>query len=470
MGEDKEEPHSISYPIPELHTLKAIVAEIKRIAPPDFDFSKIVIVGVQHNLETTVALYKALQELGIKKIYTLGKSYSDSLPIVQAMEKNDIELIPSSKPYEPGQYQEATRVDIANLWKKASKGIKKDDIVIILDNGGRALAGTPPSIRLGDNKIAGIEQTQGGLYNPELKYLPFRVIEVASSAVKKNIEPAFIAKAALRKVDDTLENHKISKDTVIGVIGNGAIGGAIAKHLLTLGYRVAIYDDNESAFSPLKTHQRLYRMRSAQELIANSQCVFSCTGKDVTAGLSLSDLVTKSTLFVSCSSEDKEFLTALKAIARENAMIPDPLSNITVRSKNNSKMVFICGGYPINFDGQPWNIPANEIEPTQAMLLSAVIQAIFSASKAIDDGLTANGHERIMLSPELQRFAIGHWRTTPAGNQYSKSALDCFHDLEWIRKNSGGEYCENAILKKISFTKEETTTLTSTPPALKSHL
>lgn len=465
---DNEESNPRSYPIPQLITLDAMVSEIKRIVPPDFDFSKVVIVGVQHNLETTVTLYKALQQLGIKKIYTLGKCYSDSPPIIQVMKDSGIELIPSSTPRRPGQYHEAARIDIANLWKKAISGIKKDDIIIVLDDGGRALAGTPPNIRLGDNRIAGVEQTRSGLYIDEIGRLLFPVIEAASSAIKKLIEPAFIAKAVLRKVNNILANYKISKDTVIGVIGNGAIGGAIAEYLLELGYRVAIYDEDESAFSKIKTHQRFYRMESVKDLIANSQCVFSCTGKDVTQGLSLSGIVTKDTLFVSCTSEDKEFLSALKTISHENVIIPDPLSNITVVSKNGSQIVFARGGCPINFDGQPWNVPANEIEPTQTVLFNSIIQAIFSAKKAVGDGVTPNRHERLMLSPELQRFAIEQWRVTPAAKQYSESTLDCFRDLEWIRKNSGGEYRENAIFKKISLVKDDVVLLAASPPLLRS--
>jgi hypothetical protein len=103
-------------------------------------------------------------------------------------------------------------------------------------------------------------------------------------------------------------------------------------------------------------------------------------------------------------------------------------------------MVFVRGGYPFNFNGKPWNVPANEIEPTQGALFGAVVQASQNATRAIGDGFTINYHHRLMLSPFIQRLIIDVWRKTPAATQHSDELLDCFQGAAWVKKNSGGEY------------------------------
>jgi len=65
-----------SYLIPSLAVINHMVAAVP--ANVRSQFEKTVLVACQHNLETTVTLYQAIKKLGIKKIYSVGKCYSDA--------------------------------------------------------------------------------------------------------------------------------------------------------------------------------------------------------------------------------------------------------------------------------------------------------------------------------------------------------------------------------------------------------
>lgn len=442
------------YAIPALEVIDRMITVI----PEDIrsQFKRTILVGCQHNLETTVTIYQAMKKLGIRKIYSVGKCYSDSEIIKTAMLEEGICLMPSNKPSNPGEFQEVCRQDIRAMWDRCAKEFEDDiETIIVLDDGGRCLEEMPPYIRL-NYRVAGIEQTRGGLYSPILQELPFPVIEVASSALKRKIEPIFIVKALIKELEektrDIVNIFNFSKKTVIGIIGNGAIGSAVAQYFSSLGYTVTVYDESKDIFTSTSTKSKFYRMPSREALISNSQCIFGCTGKDVLHDIPLLDIVTKDTIFISCTSEDREFLSTLKTISsKKNIVISDPLDaldDIVCLSKNQSKVVFVRGGYPFNFNGKPWNVPANEIEPTQGTLLGAVIQAVICAKKPSNDGFTVNRTERLMLDPHIQRFVIETWRKTPAATQHPRELLDYFSQLEWTKKNSGGAYCPKDLIRQ----------------------
>jgi hypothetical protein len=80
--------------------------------------------------------------------------------------------------------------------------------------------------------MAGIEQTRGGLYSPAINSLPFPLIEVASSAIKRHLESPLIVEAIIKKLHNALGTRKdIHLNTVFGVIGNGAIGSSVTRYL-----------------------------------------------------------------------------------------------------------------------------------------------------------------------------------------------------------------------------------------------
>jgi len=439
--ESKQESHF--HPIPKLMTLDTLANKFKEILG-DKTLNNVAVIAVQHNLETTVSLYRSIKALGVRKIFTLGKCYSDSPEIVKVLEvEKDVYLLPSTKPCRPGDYHKVVQRDVDNLWRFCLKEIKDQDIdtIIILDDGGRCLIGTP-AIVPHRYKMAGIEQTRGRLYHKELDRLPFSIVDVATSALKKYIEAPFIAKAVISTVDKVLRSYQLTQqNAVVGIIGKGVIGTALTQHLLSLKYMVNVYDEEEDAYVAGVT-----RMETIQGLVARSNCIFSCTGKDISQDITLADHVAQDTIFISCSSEDKEFHSELKKIAKKakNIIEIDPLKSFTTYSNtdSHSRMIFVNGGYPVNFNKSPWNVPQHEIEPTQAALFSAVIQGVFLAKRVVADGVTISKNERVMLLPEMQRFIVEMWQDEEAAKQFNKELLAHFKETSWIQKNSGGAHQE----------------------------
>lgn len=443
---------SKEYPIPELPLLDDMVAAIEKSEILEsFSLGNWVILGQQHMLETTATLLRALRKIGFKpyNMYFSGKCYSSAPEIEAQVRKMGVHLMPSNKPERLGEYERSSKEGIMKMWKQCVDDLKHKSIegILILDDGGRCLENMPEFIGL-KYKVAAVEQTRGGLYSESVNLLPFPLIEVASSAVKKFLESPLIAIAVLNQVKELLPKLELDLEvTTFGVIGNGAIGNALCKYLLSLGGNVVVFDENENAFQHI-VDKNLFRVSKREEVINNANIVFGCTGKDVTVGIDLRKLVKKDRIFISCTSEDKEFRSALKSAANENSIFIDTLSDITCFSENGAKITFLRGGFPINFNRKPWNVPANKIEVTQGLLLGGCVQAVLAATKAIGNGVTINHGTRQMLDPYLQQFVAMHWLPRQPKGEYSDKCMEVFNNPIWIRKNSGGTYCPNKLMNQ----------------------
>jgi len=92
-------------------------------------------------------------------------------------------------------------------------------------------------------------------------------------------------------------------------------------------------------------------------------------------GIDVLDIAKKDKVFVSCSSEDKEFLSLLRVIA-QNSPAVDPMTDVSCVSYSGSKILVLKGGFPINFDRTPSCVPARDIELTRGLLLGAVYKRL----------------------------------------------------------------------------------------------
>lgn len=439
------------YPIPKLPVIDDIVKLVKQsnLLP---NLNKTAIIGVQHVLETTVTLFDGLIEFGIKpeNMYFSGKCYSSAPEIEAQILKRGIKLMPAIKPRKPGDYAEVCRIGLENMWQVFSKDAetKNFDTIIILDEGGRCLEVMPKDIPL-IYKVAAIEQARGGLYSKALEIVPFPLVEVASSAAKKVLEAPLIANAILTRVKDILIRMNFSKNLVFGVIGNGVIGHAVCDYLLSLGCKVMVYDQNQNTFTNI-VNKNFYRVDSILEVILWSNVVLGCTGKDITEGVDIINLVKQDTTFISCTSEDKEFNSLLKEIAKsKNTINIDTLGDITCLSSNGSKIKILQGGFPINFNRKPWNVPANQIEVTQGLLLGGCIQAILNAKKLVGDGVTINKSTKHQsLNPYIQYFVANHWLSRHQDLQYAMKYKEIFKNIEWVKRNSGGVFFANELIEQ----------------------
>ncbi len=433
---------------PELPVLNRIVDLASSCQ--QINFENTAIVGVQHLLETTESLFQGLIDLGAKpeNLFFSGKFYSSSSDVVKSMKKAGVNLTPDSQSVEPGYYRAAKKVAVKYMWNEFLARADQSSIqkVIILDEGGGCFENIPDDVRF-NYEIAAIEQTRGGLYSPFINTLTFPLINVAMSAAKRFVEPPLISRAILERVQRLLPKYNLTAGHVCGVVGNGAIGFALVRHLLSEGFRVVVYDENENAFDGIISNN-CYRVGSVESVISNAHCIFGCTGKDVTQSIDALNFINTNKIFVSCSSEDVEFRSLLRSITAGTTFI-STLDDITYTTEYGHSVILARGGFPINFDNSPISVPSQDIQMTRGLLLGACIQAMLIARRPVGDGVTINSPMQIALDPYLQRLVVKFWKEECGDcRAYPPGFFEQFDDILWVIKNSGDKYYENPIFKE----------------------
>ena len=335
-----------------------------------------------------------------------------------------------------GEYNNSSTDKIHKMWEKCAQDIKNKKIkkIIILDEGGRCIEQIPNRF-LNEYQIIGIEQTRGGLYSQELTYRPFPIIEVASSAVKKYYESPIIADSVVRVViENILKKLKDNGEGLqYGIVGNGSLGLALARHFSSKR-KIFGYDRNNTNY-PEDLRGKLVPLSSAEGVIRNSDCIFFCTGQDSTKGINLFSLI-KDKIFISCSSEDKEFRTLLEEISRQSSRIKlnRPLEDLTFFTDSKDKIMLASGGFPINFDRTEKSDPP-EILLTRGLLMGSIIQAIYTES---DTDFSHSNHNGLMLDPHIQQYVLersAHYFP----EVFNRKTSGKYKDIKWIKDNSGGD-------------------------------
>ncbi len=428
-----------------------ILETVAKIGKELINFEDTAFFSVQHILKTNVPLFKHLIEDFKAKpnnIYLSGKGYSDSTVAEHGLKKLGLQYFKLESSYTTGQYQQHLRTHLKQVWHQFIDNLEKQNIkrVLIIDEGAHALE-TMPNFLCFEYAMAGIEQTRGGLYSPTVNSLPFPLVEVASSAIKRHLESPLIVEAVVKKLQVTLgARTDIHAKTVFGVIGNGAIGLNVTRYLLERGYTVVAYDENKDAFNDF-IHKNLYRVQNVNALIARADYILGCTGKDTLKdrAQSLLDSATNNQKLISCTSEDKEFYSLRKAMDTQSSIELDNRGDIVYFTKMGAKITLVNGGFPLNFDQSGESVPANDIQLTRALMLGACIQAGLRASKP-EGGTEIALTERIQLDANLQRFVAQQFRQYQPLNRYSLAQWQLSQDLNWIKNNSGGQACDNQAL------------------------
>ena len=425
----------------ELPLLDRIASQAPR---PHTSLSGIMLVCVQHLLETTGSLIQTLLSLGLnpKNIHILGKSYSSNSGVEDRLRGLGVNVVETGRQQHWGEYSSQLKADVSRLWNRVAEGVEaqRPHAVIVLDDGGFCIKGMPPWLL--DLPVVGIEQTMSGLSLLDVAP-PFPVIDVASSAAKQWIEPPMISEAVLAK----LQSYRLP-DSPIGVVGFGNIGKAMTRTLGRIQSPVLVFDESTG---PEGESGKTVFCNSLSELYSKSATIFGCTGKDTLAGNNWWRKLMGEKLLISCSSQDLEFRSVLISLNNGNHE-PAPqhqlTSEVTVPLAQG-KLRILRGGFPVNFDGSNESVPAADIQMTRGLLLSAILQAV---------SLIENGQAkplRTMLLPELQRLVVSEWIQIRASRKtcfepwlLNKFLLD---DFEWIAANSGGAHqeteCQHCAVK-----------------------
>ncbi|MGA2086723.1 MAG: hypothetical protein ABSG60_14525 [Terracidiphilus sp.] len=379
------------------------------------------IIGVQHLLGTTGSLIQEILYLGAEpsNIYLLGKHYSTNQDVLHELLRLGINVRVNRTVGKWGDFSKEFDTYVKQLWRdvRVAVGHDRKKGILILDDGGHCIASVPESL-LGCLPIAGVEQTTSGVTRiGEAPSIP--VVAVALSAAKSRIESPLISETVIKKMKEVIPPRRMRA----GVIGLGNIGLAIASALLSRGDQVFGYDLN------MVPVHGIAMCRNVGDLIAKSDFIFGCTGEDAT-GISWIDEVMGTKVFLSCSSEDREFRSLLTWLYRrmpsENRSSTD---RIEVRLPR-ATIQLLRGGFPVNFDLTDESVPLKDIQVTRSLLLGGLAQA----------SMASGSPGYIKLDSRLQRLVVQEWieQFPERRSTYGNSVIDQFSDLKWISEHSGG--------------------------------
>lgn len=330
---------------------------------PNLNLSSVKIVGVQHILETTHAMFRSLFERGLKpeNVSLIGKCYSTNQDVYHEMLSDGITVCPSSLDYHSHEsFDFQFKENISNFIEEEMKkplnlGISS---LIILDDGGKCLESMSDLPITQNLKIVGIEQTTSGYDLIKNKILPYPVINVARSPVKLEYESPLIAQAAIERIDKALAMLSTKPKKCL-IIGGGAIGKAIY-HKLNSYIQTDIFDTNKQ-FSSLS-------QENLPDILPKYDCIIGCTGR-TTIPKHQHKHLSPNTVLISASSSDREFEAV--HLRRQISPNSDCHSNLKING-----LYLLNSGFPINFDGERENIIPELIQLTIALITAGIIQSV----------------------------------------------------------------------------------------------
>jgi hypothetical protein len=217
-----------------------------------------------------------------------------------------------------GHYATAFIRDINWLWFQLTLHLNKTiENILVLDHGGHAVTFVPSEL-LEHYRIIGIEKR--GLP-------PFPMIDVANCFAKRYLESPLIAKAIVTKLVSLLP--KPSRKLHYGVAGLGSVGQAIIEQLLKRGQKLIVFDVNSELMKPFEQDSRFVGAKETRDLIATCDWIFGCSGRDISeSSIEQLRIAPHDKTLMSCSSEDKEFLSLVRFIDKQKPSISDLLDTL----------------------------------------------------------------------------------------------------------------------------------------------
>jgi S-adenosylhomocysteine hydrolase len=415
---------------PALPLLERVKAQFANRRAP---LHNVGMVCLQHLVETTGSLFEELIGLGLNPDHTfiLGKLYSTNPSVESRLRELGFQVLPSRAPNAWGTYETHLQVEIEEMWNNAASKFRSSSVdqIVALDDGGCVLASVPRSVRL-SLPVTGVEQTMSGIALQVAGQVHIPVVQVATSAVKKLLEPFLIQQAVFQRVS---QREFFRREISCGVVGLGSIGTAVLAALLERNSSVNVFDKQEDIANG-GLPPGVVRCSSLEELFRKSDCIFGCSGTDLLKGADWWKSISGSKVLVSCSSHDREFQTILKSLNDDQKKQSNKLADTVVRTQGGEWLV-MRGGFPANFDGSLESVAEADIQLTRALLMGGILDAAQLGTKP--DG----GYSSLMLSPRLQSFVVNQWLdlVPPKRDSYSPQILGIFRDTARIADYSAGE-------------------------------
>jgi len=157
----------------------------------------------------------------------------------------------------------------------------------------------------------------------------------------------------------------------VGVLGTGAIGGALIQKLARRGHTVFHFGlqpwDSSTEFvrRQREAQERIHRLDSSAEVVTRATVLFGCAGKDVLAK-DCDIAATAGKWFASCGSMDVEFASLIKTPGSKLQRPHNPFSTVVVPTSQGHAYV-LNGGFPVNFDRNQDSVPLSKIQFTRAL-------------------------------------------------------------------------------------------------------
>jgi S-adenosylhomocysteine hydrolase len=390
----------------EMPLLKAFVEERKSAQP----FAGVTALLIQHQLGNQGPQVQALVELGLdpRKIYWLDIPYTSSALFRQTIQERH--GIPKRNfwvnhcgvldPYATYQFVRTHDAFLRFLRKPPERLLVLDDGAYFLD--------AAMSFRKKLPHIAVVEQTSRGIANIRENAALARfarnypVINVARSRPKLELESPWIGTSVLlaltrhlRALARNAPQFTVKPDSPCLVIGYGAVGQQVAAYLRGIA-RVYVSDSLQSQTDLAKRDGFPVWDRSSQMDDPNAiefKLVIGCTGR---ASFAVGDhgFLDQHAVLVSASSGAVElsrsaFIDLATASPRDDLrlrtgrLVPNQVhQNIRIRLRDRS-LVFLNGGFPINFDGRLNSIPAKYMQPTAMLMVYGAIQGLTTPDRGI---------------------------------------------------------------------------------------
>jgi hypothetical protein len=388
----------------------------------------VMLFGVQHLMDQTLGLCWALNELGLAfdRVALCGKVYSYSPEAAGDLEALGVCIQAPTSARLGSSHSKNIVGDIRMLAERFAvrKSQVANPFILVLDDGGQALTNLlnllPPPFQ-----AAGVEQTASGFWQTGIGTLPFPVVDVGSSAVKRLCEPPIVIDAVMKRAQQRLSERPGIE--TIGIVGLGYIGAALTD-FLKQRYELSVFDNRPEALSPLPFRPAL----DCHEVIERSDVIFGCTGfdisRDIEAQLASRPLDARLREFMSLSSGDDEFF-ALRNLLIERSgnehdcyqagQIPDIAGRL-----GESNFRIARNGFPINFDNSRESAPLEVIQGTMAALTGALCQS----QRILREGRYA-GAGRYVLDLGFQQWLLRKWSrvlpksSRPRGGKRGPAAL-----------------------------------------------
>lgn len=388
-------------------------------------------VCCQHLLETTGSLFEVLIRLGAapSHVFIVGKVYSTHLQTAARMRSLGINVRDGTRAASFGQFDRAIGGDVHAMWKDAlaAGALEPPGRMVVLDDGGYC-ARTMPGNVIAARRCVVVEQTSSGMAGASGNGTwQTPVVAVATSAAKRLLEAPLVVDAVLRRLE-RFEHYRSGMS--VGILGLGALGCALLADLRSKGIPVCAFDSRPQAMRPATASEA---RASAELLIRDSGLVVGCSGERSVQAEWIPRRQTPLVL-ASASSSDREFADVLERWADAIRLVGKEQSCpdlVIPRIGGQCPVTLLRSGFPVNFDNSHESVPQDQIQLTRGLLLAGVLQAMRMAFRERPRTHT------IMLDAEVQRSVVRTW--LDAGGKADPTVAQCFHDLKWVRQESGGD-------------------------------